>query len=277
MKKTVCLILSIIMIFTAMPLSVSAADECDHQVAEWVYAFYSGPDSVNYDCTDPDYKIMRYGTCTACGTYYSELIPTQKKHYLVPLDRYDIDGNIIEENYKEPTCTENGYAKSKCIICTTIVADVLLAEGHEYGEPTVYKKCFEDGSQLDGIFRRYCTKAGCDGYSEERITTHRHMVYEGIEASCFGPGRTDYKICLDCSTESVSVETEKLNHTDADNNGKCDLCFSNYQSEGVYCSCICHSESAFMKLILPIVKIIWQILGVDNCHGDCNAAHYEKK
>ena len=278
MKKIISLILSIIMVFTAMPIvALGAEEECVHSVKEWGFYFKSGPgDGKTYDCTDSAYTIGRNGICTKCNTVIDEIIPTQPSHYLVALPRYDVDGNIIEANYKEPTCTENGYAKSVCKICNTVVSEPILTEGHTYGEAVVYSPCFADGTTTDGTYRKYCTKPGCDGYSEEKVINHRHIVYDGVEASCFGPGRTDYKICLDCGTQSQTTETEKLNHIDADGNGKCDLCLSAYLSDGVYCSCICHSTSSFMQFLLPLIRLVWQLLGVDNCHGDCNVAHYEK-
>lgn len=277
MKKTVSLILSLIMLVTAMPLAVFGAD-CQHEVKEWSYYLSEGPgDGKTYDCTDSEYKIKRNGQCVKCFTYIDEVIPVQPFHHTVQLPMYDQDGNIIDDNYREPTCTENGYIKSQCIICKTVVTDIILAEGHDYGDPVVYRPCFEDGSGEDGIYRRYCTKSGCeDAYIEEKITNHNHIVYDGIETSCFGPGRTEYKVCLTCSTQSKTQEIPKLNHIDADGNGKCDLCFSSFLSEGVYCNCICHSQNSFIQMLMPIIKLVWQLLGVDNCHGDCNAVHYEK-
>lgn len=280
MKKTVSLILSIIMIITAMPVAVLGADEvCKHEVDSWGYYFAGGSgDGKTFDCTDSAYTIKRNGQCTKCNTTIDEVIPTQPFHHTKQLPMYDEDGNIIVENYKEPTCTENGYTRSQCVICNTIVTEIIFAEGHDYGERVVYSPCFAEGSSEEGIYRRYCTKSGCeDGYIDERITDHNLIVYEETEASCFGPGRTGYKICLTCSTESKTTEIPKLNHIDSDGNGKCDLCFSSFLGEGVFCDCICHSNNTFIQMIMPLIKLIWQILGVDNCHGDCNAVHYVKK
>lgn len=275
MKRTFAILLTVIMLFTIVPATVSAESACtcdEPEISEWNYWKASAGD--NWDCTDPNQIFERGGWCS-CGGYYSETIPTQPEHVLVDLPLYDIDGKIIEENYKEASCDENGYVYYQCAICRARVADILSATGHTYGAAEVYSKCFSDGSTISGLYRRYCTKTGCEGYKEERITNHRCVVYDGAEASCYGEGRTEYVYCIDCNTESQSVTTPKLDHIDEDDNGMCDLCLSDYLGDGVYCSCICHSESGFMKLLMPLFKLIWQILGVDNCHGDCNAVHYE--
>lgn len=276
MKRTISLLLTLIMIFSAVPFVAFAADEtCEHLVKEWNYYKYKGPgDGKVFDCTDKNYIVSRNGKCTLCGITVDEQLGTLPQHTPVPLERYDVDGNIIAENFKEPTCTENGYTKSRCEVCNTVITNVILADGHTYGEREVYIMCFPNATDTQGVYRRYCTKAGCDGYSEETITDHNHIIYDGVEASCFGPGKTDSKICLDCGTEAKSVEIEKLNHKDADGNGRCDYCFSNFLGENVFCSCICHSTNSFMQFLMPLIRIIWQILGMDNCHGDCNSSHY---
>lgn len=277
MKRTFAILLTAIMLFTLVPATALAVEsECtceEPEILEWVYE--GEGDVSTWDCTDPDKKIVRSGECILCGKIYADIIPTQQKHAFVDLPLYDVDGKIISENYKEPTCEENGYVYYECKLCKFREADVLVASGHSYGAPVVYAKCFADGSRVGGLSRRYCTVAGCGAYSEERITTHRYVVYDGVAASCYGDGRSEYVYCIDCNTESKSVITPKLDHIDEDNNGKCDLCLSNYLSDGVYCSCLCHSESKFVQMLMPLFKLIWQILGVDNCHGDCTAVHYE--
>lgn len=286
MKRLLALSLSIVMLFTILPLAMLAQGSdsncyCDQpKVSEW---WYSGTS----DCTVS--QATRVGVCTVCGLYYTEKVPVQPFHKLVDLPMYDETGKLIvndkgEPNYLAPTCDQKGYIRKQCSTCHKIVDEVIDEKGHKYGEAIIYVRCFTEGDPKDvngvvtnltyGITRRYCTE-GCGSFVEERSLGHVVHATEDKPATCFGEGRTAYKYCATCGTESYSEVIPKLSHIDEDGNGYCDHCVSQLRENGVYCSCMCHSENSFIKLIMPLIKLVWQILGIDNCHGDCNAVHYE--
>ncbi len=281
MKRTLAIILSVAMLFTALPFAAFAEQNvCAHEGEyTWLYEKVA-------DCTAAGCTINRKKLCSDCGEVYgeTETISAQKEHILTALPLYDENGNIIEANYIRPTCEETGMQKYACMLCETTVEKVIPANGHSYGEREVYVKCFdpEDSSNQvsrteNGIYRSYCTEPGCKAYLEERINDHVHFGYEAKEADCFGPGHTAFTYCITCATETEVYETPQLEHKDENDDGRCDLCFSEYRGDGVFCSCLCHSEKPFMQLLMPLFKLIWQLLGIDNCHGTCDAVHYVKE
>ena len=291
MKRIFAITLSIIMLLTMIPLtslaeSRDSACHCETPeiISDW---FYSGSD----DCTDPEQTTTRIAYCS-CGGIYSQNIPTQPFHKFYELPRYDSEGKLVvdatgEPNYLAPTCESKGYIKKQCSTCAKIVKDTIDETGHDFGETEIYIKCFTEGDPRDehgvvtnltlGLSRRYCLN-GCGAFDETRSSGHSIYTTEEIAATCFREGRTAYRYCTTCSTESYSEVIPQLSHADADGNGKCDHCLSQYREDSdVYCSCMCHSENSFMQMLMPLFRLIWQILGIDNCHGDCNAIHYEKE
>ncbi len=288
MKRVLALTLSLVMLLTMLPLvgvaaSGGAACDCAEPVivGDW---WYTGSD----DCTDPSKTTIRKAYCT-CGGIYSEAIPAQPFHKLFELPMYDEEGKLIvnekgEPNYLAPTCEEKGYIRKQCSVCNKIVEEAIAESGHTYGELQIYIKCFteNDPNDVDGVVnnqtfglsRRYCLN-GCGSYLEERSVGHSVHVTEEKPATCFGEGYSAYKYCATCGTESDSVTYEKLSHIDEDDNGYCDHCVSKLREDGVFCSCLCHSENTFVQLIMPLFRFIWKLLGIDNCHGDCEASHYE--
>lgn len=290
MKRFFAITLSLVMLFTALPL-VSVAENsgsaCNCEAPEVSDWWYYG----STDCTDPDQTITRAGYCIKCGGIYDETIPTQPFHKLYDLPMYDDEGKLIVDsqgkpNYLAPTCEDKGYIRKQCSTCSKIIEEPIDEKGHSYGELQVHVKCFTENDPRDehgavtnltlGLSRRYCLN-GCGSFVEERSVGHSVYATDEIPATCFGDGHTAYKYCTTCSTESYSEVIPQLSHIDEDGNGYCDLCVSKFREDSnVYCSCLCHSESTFVQLLMPLFRLIWQLLGIDNCHGECEAVHYEK-
>lgn len=286
MKRIFAITLSLVLLLTALPLvgvaeSRGSACNCDEPeiVSDW---FYSGSN----DCTVS--QATRVAYCS-CGGLYSEVIPVQPFHKLQDLPMYDDEGKLVigsdgKPNYLAPTCEEKGYIRKQCSTCYKIIEEVIDEKGHAFGNAETYIRCFTEGDPRDedgvvtnltvGLSRKYCLN-GCGVYEEIRSSGHSIYSSDEIPATCFNEGRTAYKYCTTCSTESYSEIIPKLSHIDENNDGYCDLCVSKYREDsGVYCSCMCHSESAFIQMLMPLFRLIWQILGIDNCHGDCEAVHY---
>lgn len=280
MKRTLAIILSAVMLFAAFPIAAFAEDvACEHKKITWVY---SAPEGA--DCTK-DETITRSKVCLDCDATLieNESVPVQENHELMELPKEE-NGIIIAENYTPPTCTENGKVAYVCKFCNTRVVKTLPAKGHSYGDKVIHVRCFdpdEISTQVsrteNGIYRYYCEEPGCDYFYEERIYDHMHYGGEPKEASCFEPGHTAYVYCITCGSDSALEEIPQLEHKDENADGRCDLCFSTYRGDGEFCSCICHSENAFVQIIMPILKLIWKLLGIDNCYGSCEAVHYVKE
>ncbi|MBR1752028.1 MAG: hypothetical protein IJ740_14370 [Ruminococcus sp.] len=63
-------------------------------------------------------------TCTDCGYTYSET--TEKLSH------------TFKPDTKEPTCTEDGYTRQKCIVCEMIRNEFTIpANGHSYTERVI--------------------------------------------------------------------------------------------------------------------------------------------
>lgn len=278
MKRTLAIMLSAVMLFTALPLTAFAEDGvCEHKNYTWNYI---APDGA--DCT-ADKNIVRDKVCLDCGEILikAESIPLQEKHNLEALPFFDDKGIIIAENYTAPTCTTSGKQVYVCRFCHKRVEIVIPAKGHTYGDKVIHVRCFdpdEISSQVSrtefGIYRYYCIEPDCDYYYEERINDHIHYGGEEKPATCFEAGHTAYSYCITCGSDSELEEIPQLKHKDEDADGRCDLCFSNARGDGEFCSCICHSDKPFIQLIMPILKLIWKLLGIDNCYGTCEAVHY---
>lgn len=86
----------------------------------------------------------------------------------------------IEDTRVNPTCTNNGSAKYKCMICGEVIEKELPALGHDW-----------DGGVRSGDYiTYYCRREGCSETKTEE-SQHTHTYDEGIvtqAATCGAPG-----------------------------------------------------------------------------------------
>ncbi|MCM1364298.1 MAG: C-type lectin domain-containing protein [Faecalibacterium sp.] len=73
---------------------------------------------------------------------------------------------------------------------------------------------------------------------------------------------------------NVSYDVAEHEHTDADNDGKCDTCgeeIATAQPEA--CSCICHKGGKVYKIINKIVRVFWKLFRINQTCA-CGKRHY---
>ncbi len=262
MKRTLAIILSLIMLFAVAPVSVFAeTDECTHESYVWVY---KGADS-DYDCTKE--TGLRYKVCanSDCGEILSEdeEVPVQFNHYYVEIKK--------DAPCKKDAPDYVSYIYYECSICGSELKVERTDAGHLWGENVIHTKCFEgENPHETGKYIRECKLCGQTDIIS--ITDHRYMYIEGKEATCYKEGKTSANRCYTCLTSSPIDTIPVLSHIDANGDSKCDLCSGVLIPQGTFCSCLCHSEMGFIKnLLLPILQFIWKLLKMEVCQ--CGVVH----
>lgn len=269
MKRTLSVILSLVLLFTAVPL-MAQAEDCDHSRGyTWVYEAVDGD---KYDCTDEE-GGKRYKVCVTCNAaietdengapVYSD-VPVQSGHRWAE----------YAESTVKATCTDDGSQGYKCTICDVENSSVIGKLGHDWSEWEIKVKCFEGTDPMqNGTYKRTCNR--CKTETETKIINdHTYLVIEGIEPTCNVEGSTDFLFCSVCGTTRESVSIEKLSHIDKNADGKCDLCDGFMTEDGYACRCLCHVDMDIVqKLIIPILKVLWQVLGINELCS-CGAEHY---
>ncbi len=262
MKKSLALILSLIMLFAIVPVSAFAeSGECAHESYVWIY---KGADS-DYDCTKE--TGLRYKVCANadCGARLSEdeMVPVQVNHYYA-------------ETGKDAPCKKDDpsyvpYIYYECSICGSELKVERTDAGHLWGENEIYTKCFEgENPHENGKYIRECKL--CQQKDIITITNHSYIPIEGKAATCYKEGETNARRCQTCLTASPVETIPKLEHIDMNADNKCDLCSGSLLPEGVFCSCLCHSDMGFIKnFLLPILQLIWKLLKMEVCQ--CGIVH----
>ena len=101
---------------------------------------------------------------------------------------------------------------------------------------------------------------------------HTLVVVEGKAATCLNDGYTDYTYCVVCNKRTDSTVLPATGHKDDNHNGNCDLCSRPMNPTG-HCSCFCHGDSFFEKLLFRIINFFWKLFKINrNC--DCGANHW---
>lgn len=262
MKRMSAIVLSFIMLLSALPFSAFAqGGECAHESFEWVYI-----SADNYDCTKE--TGLRYKICanSDCGIRLSENeeVPVQINHYYV-------------ETGKDAPCKKDApdyvpYIYYECSICSSQLKVERTDAGHLWGENVIHTKCFEgENPHEKGTYIRECKRCGQNDIIP--ITDHRYMYIEGKEATCYKEGKTSASRCYTCLTSSPVITIPVLSHIDTNEDGKCDLCSGVLLPEvDTFCSCLCHSEMGLIKnFLLPVLQFIWKLLGMETCQ--CGITH----
>ncbi len=164
---------------------------CDYIGKEVILA--TGHDFLAEDGTYGEY-------CNNCNAYCAHEALTEEGYCggcytFVVWNKKCRHENLYEEDYYEPTCTEDGYVYYVCYDCGELVSEeVIPATGHsETYEEYVEATCIEDGA----IFQ-ICYDCG-DTVSEEIIPATGHQMND--RGGC---NNCDY--CTHIETETVRTE-----------------------------------------------------------------------
>ena len=175
--------------------------------------------------------------------------------------------------YVSPTCVKDGYSCNACVNCgREINLTIHKAFEHNFaGETTIIEAtCTQEGEK-----RVKCTR--CDETKiVEKTGTLNHnyiLLSEAVAPTCETPGKSETKACVMCGQKNKVEVYEALGHSDGDSDGKCDRCSALVYNSGKYCTCMCHSDSFFMKIIYKIASFFWKLFKI-NHSCDCGFEHY---
>ncbi len=178
----------------------------------------------------------------------------------------------------EATCHSEGYTVYSCTVCSYgFRADFTELLPHTYSNwQLVEISCTEVATMT-----RECIVEGClaqeskpakDENGKPVYGMHTLVVVEGKAATCLNDGYTDYTYCVVCNKRTDSTVLPATGHKDDNHNGNCDLCSRPMNPAG-HCSCFCHGDSFFEKLLFRIINFFWKLFKINrNC--DCGANHW---
>ena len=88
------------------------------------------------------------------------------------------------------------------------------------------------------------------------------------KADCTKGGNAVYK-CAVCGYTETKAVPKRDSHKDDNHDGYCDECGTQF------CTCLCHNDKWYGKLLYYFVKIWWQYFGIkEKC--ECGVVHYTK-
>lgn len=175
-----------------------------------------------------DYYLCECGIKLLKGDYPGGYMEFWENSALtVPVDSDNHTGNTLTEGYNAATCSASGYSGD--VYCKD--CGVLL----------------EKGTELPVL-----------GQDAPESAHSSVKVIPAVDPTCDKPGSTEGKICEDCGAVVVPVEEIPAtgNHVDKDGDGKCDDCGGDCSRD---CSCICHKDNIFSKIIRYICTLFSKI------------------
>ncbi len=228
---------------------------------------------VDATCVAVGYVIRKCG----CGVEIREIIPVDAdSHNFSEIGDAPVPG-------EEPTCIKEGISRHYCTNegCTVYRKEILPKTEHKYDDVTVVSAtCVNIG------YNRYdCSESGCNASYDEyyKVDANGEKVllypmvdhdyrYVNVAPTCEAEGYTNC-ICKVCNYAYVDAETivPAKGHADKDGDGVCDTC----KLDAVYgsCTCLCHSNNWFIKIIYKIIRFIWKLLKM-NPVCNCGVVHY---
>lgn len=202
-KRVMSLLLTVLMVLSAVPFATIAAEECEHT---YTYTYYKNDKHIKEcsKCGDADIVDCYGGTatckdkavCKDCGNAYGELSATHGATKIV----------TGEANLKsEATCKSPAVYYYVCKVCNGNTADTfefgdINPDGHVYDDAT-------KNEELPGTHSALCTLCEENVQSADCFNADPHV----IAPTCTTPGKTENK-CDACGYEWVSDEKDALGH-----------------------------------------------------------------
>ena len=179
----------------------------------------------------------------------------------------------LEIEYLASTCTRDGYSKSICKICNKGEERVHQKLGHNFSGETVI---IEPTCTTEGSKNIKCTRCDELKFVEAYGEASHHFVTlsDAVSPTCILPGKEVSKACVKCGLEAPGKVIPARGHTEPNEEGKCDVCSALVYDASKYCTCLCHNDSFFMKIIYKIALFFWKLFKM-NPSCDCGFVHYE--
>ncbi len=205
-KRVMSLLLTVLMVLTAVPFATFAAEECEH---DYNYA-YDSDDYHTYRCSkcgDRGFEKCSGGeatckdkaVCEKCKTAYGELSTVHGEATLVLEDKYLAS---------KATCIAKAYYYYQCEVCEepikngeTISVGKIDPDGHEYDEAVA------NTGELAGTHSAVCSLCKENVLSAECFDEEPEV----FAPDCTTAGKTENK-CDACGYEWVSDEKAALGH-----------------------------------------------------------------
>lgn len=255
LKKALSVFLSVLMLLSCWvwvaPTDANAADgECNHIGTETEYIT---------NIAENEKNNTHSLKCLKCG----DIISTE--------------GCTFTTNTVDSTCRAEGYTTYSCTVCKYgFMADFTEMTAHNYGDWAT-----EKGSCVKVMTKtRYCLNKDC--YAQETVEvyengkpvygTHTLVIVNGQAATCLKDGHSDYTRCIVCNEVTESEVIPAKGHVDSNNNGNCDVC-SGLMNPSGHCSCMCHGDTFFEKLLFRLVNFLWKLFKI-NANCECGAKHW---
>lgn len=195
-------------------------------------------------CTQKGYTTH---TCSVCSHSYID-------SYTDPAGHTEVTDKSVEA-----TCTTAGKTEgSHCSECGTVLVEQTVIEplGHDWSEwvNTTESTCSEHGTKT-----RTCSRCAETQTEELPLAEHHIVTIPAKEPTCTNSGLSEGKYCDICNTTiKAQAPIPAKGHTDADGDKKCDICGADYVKK---CTCFCHGNNIFSKLMRIIYTILTKICG----------------
>ncbi len=255
-------------------------DACAHS--------YETTKTIEPTCTEPG--SVTY-TCTVCGDSYSETIDPLGHDFggwIVDGDNHirscQRDGcNAVEtlphewnegEVTKLATCKETGETTFTCTVCQATKNESIEkltthTPAEAVKENEVLSTYTEPGSYDEVVYCSVCGEELSRETIETPITDHEHQFDGAVtkEPTCKEEGITTYtcSLCGESYTETLPV----VDHTDANNDGLCDMCKEKMTGDNhcKYCGKIHKGFGGFFtKIIHNILYFFSNLFGKKDKH-----------
>ncbi|MCM1486644.1 MAG: DUF6273 domain-containing protein, partial [Faecalibacterium sp.] len=162
---------------------------------------------------------------------------------------------------KQPSCTETGEMTYTCSNCGESYTEEISATGHKaVTDKAIAATCTSEG-KTEGS---HCSVCGTVIKAQTAIAKLEHKYTATInQPDCTKEGKKVYTCSL-CGDTYTEVIPPMLNHTDNNNDGKCDICGSDIGTSNPSDTCdhICH-KGGFAGFIYKIIRLFWKLFGIN--------------
>ncbi len=179
-----------------------------HNEGQWICIDEGYEDFVGYSKADCDTLVPECGFALHFELHCTRCVNENICNEI--LDEYEIvaaDHNMVQSDYKTPTCVEGGYIVNKCTKCDYTESYLTEATDHNWSEWQTEKEaiCLHVGSQ-----ERHCINDNCNVVENRSIdayySEHDYVITETVSTECTAGTNLNHFVCSRCG------ETE------------CDLC-----------------------------------------------------
>lgn len=189
-------------------------------------------------CTQDGYTTH---TCSVCGDTYTDSYVEKTGHT-----------EVIDEAVPA-SCESAGKTQGvHCSVCGTVITaqEEIPALGHKWGE---WVRTKDSTCSAHGEETRVCSNCNKSETNALELADHHEVTREGTKPTCTKDGLSDGTYCDVCGkTLKEQTKIKATGHVDSNGDKKCDVCGADMTKK---CTCFCHSDNFFSKLVRIIYTI----------------------